>query len=186
MILTPTKYRSTVLQNNSLVKDMFTVLLASLILAVISQISLPWQPVPLTFQSATVVLLGLTLGSKRAAAAVALYLIEGLCGLPVFAEDYAGAAVFMMSTGGYLIGFLPAAFLSGFLMEKGFAKNSVLTFASALIGASLIFLFGILHLQAMIGWHNAYVFGLKPFLITEPVKLLVATGIAKYTWKKIA
>lgn len=186
MILTQTKYRSTILQNNSIAQNALIVLLASVVLAVISQISIPWQPVPLTFQSAAVVLMGLTLGSKRAAAAVALYLLEGVCGLPVFAQGYAGAAVLMMSTGGYLIGFLPAAFLSGFLMEKGFAENTILTFAAALLSAAVIFLFGILHLQWMLGWHNAYLFGVKPFLITEPVKLLIAAGIAKFTWKKIA
>jgi biotin transport system substrate-specific component len=183
-MLAKTHFRSTFLSTDSIVSNGLIVLLASLVLAVISQIALPWQPVPLTFQSAMVVLLGLTLGSKRATAAVALYLLEGACGFPVFAQWTAGIATFAMPSGGYLIGFLPAAFVTGFLMEKGMAKNMVSIFAAALFGAFLIFVFGILRLELLLGWKNAFAFGVQPFLITEPLKLIVATLIAKSCWKQ--
>ncbi|MCX7124946.1 MAG: biotin transporter BioY [Gammaproteobacteria bacterium] len=183
-MLSQARYRSIFLVSDSIVVNGLIVLLASLVLAVVSQIALPWLPVPLTFQSAMVVLLGLTLGSKRAAAAVALYLLEGACGLPVFAQGYAGFAVFMMSSGGYLWGFIPAAFLAGWMMEQGMAKNVLTIFATALISTSIIFVFGALRLAALFGWKKAYLFGVQPFLITEPVKLIIATIAAKFCFKE--
>lgn len=161
------------------------VLLASLILAGASQIALPWQPVPMTFQSVAVVLLGLTLGSKRAVAAVALYLFEGACGLPVFAQWFSGISVFAMPSGGYLIGFLPAAFFAGWMMEIGMAKNIFLIFITALFSTIIIFACGVLQLGMMIGWNDAFAFGVKPFLIVEPLKLMVASVIAKNCFRAI-
>src|SRR3989338_10689559 len=104
MHFTQTKYRSHFLLSHSIILNCLIVLLASIVLSLVSQIVIPWQPVPLTFQSAIVVLMGLTLGSKRAVAAVALYLIEGVAGLPVFAQGYSGFSVFLMPTAGYLMG----------------------------------------------------------------------------------
>lgn len=184
MLYTQTKYRSTLLTSDSIALNALIVLLASVVLAVISQIALPWNPVPLTFQSAMVVLLGLTLGSKRATAAVALYLLEGACGLPVFAQFFGGISVFGMASGGYLIGFLPAAFIAGWMMEKGMAKNMVSIFATALISSAVIFVFGVMRLALLFGFKSAFVFGVQPFLLTEPAKLLIASFIGKTCFKK--
>ncbi|HLB56881.1 MAG TPA: biotin transporter BioY [Coxiellaceae bacterium] len=178
-----TTYRSRFLSTDSASLNCLIVLLASLVLAGASQISLPWQPVPLTFQSVAVVLLGLTLGSKRAAAAVALYLLEGACGLPVFAQFYSGISVFAMPSGGYLIGFLPAAFFAGWMMEIGMAKNIFLIFMTALFSTMIIFACGVLQLGMMIGWNDAFAFGVKPFLIVEPLKLMVASLVAKNAFR---
>jgi len=153
----------------------------------ISQVALHlWWPVPITLQSAMVVLLGLTTGSKRAAAAVALYLLEGAIGLPVFAGGLSGLACLIGPSGGFLWGFLPAAFLAGFLMEKGAANQLVSIFATALLASSLIFFFGALHLHAFFNWHHVYLYGVQPFLIIEPVKLLLAAVAAQFCWKKIS
>ena len=184
MHFTQTKYRSHFLLSHSIILNCLIVLLASIVLSLVSQIVIPWQPVPLTFQSAMVVLMGLTLGSKRAATAVALYLLEGASGLPVFAEGYAGISVFLMPSAGYLIGFLPAAFFAGFLMENGMENIVMRIFMTALLSVAIIFSFGVLQLQFAMGWKNAFLFGVQPFLITEPVKLLMASLLAKYTWKK--
>ncbi len=179
-----TKYRSTCLASDSLFQMLLTVFVASLVLAAISQIAIPWFPVPLTFQSAAVVLMGLTLGSRRAAAVVALYLLEGAIGFPVFAQWYGGLSVFAMPSGGYLIGFLPAAFFAGWMMEQGMASNWFRIFVTALASAAVIFVCGVIHLQVLMGWRNAFAFGVKPFLITEPLKLIVASLIATKTWKE--
>jgi biotin transport system substrate-specific component len=183
-MLTHAKYQPTVLLGNSLMTNALVVLLASAVLAAISQIAVPWQPVPLTFQSAMVVLLGLTLGARRAAMAVALYLLEGALGMPVFAEWHAGIAVFSMPSGGYLMGFLPAAFLTGWMMERGMARSFMRIFATALLGAMIIFLFGTWHLAASFGWKNAIAWGVMPFVIVEPVKLLIASYCVKNTWRQ--
>lgn len=180
-----TRYHSVFLINDSILMNGLIILIASLALAVISQIALPWVPVPLTFQSATVILLGLTLGSKRAAAVISLYLIEGVCGLPVFAQGCAGASTFLMASGGYLWGFLPAAFLAGFMMEKGMARNCVTIFITAVLSVSVIFLCGTLHLATLMGWKKAFEYGVQPFLITEPVKLLIMSLFATYCYSEI-
>lgn len=178
------KYASIISVQGSVLKNALIILLASVVLASISQIAIHlWQPVPISLQSAMVVLLGLTLGSKRAAAAVALYLFEGLVGLPVFAGGLSGFVYLAGPSAGYLWGFLPAAFLAGFLMEKGMAKNVTTIFVTALLSATIIFLCGFLHLQSLIGFQNAYIAGVKPFLAIEPVKLIGVSFLAKLCWK---
>ncbi len=185
MTKTHSKYHSIVISDGSMFQDVLIVLLASALLGVISQVAIHlWWTVPVTLQSAMVIFLGLTLGSKRAAAAVAAYLIEGALGAPVFAGGYSGFIYLMGPTGGYLWGFLPAAFITGFLMERGMAENFITSFIAAILGSSVIFLFGAFHLQLMIGWKKAYEIGVEPFLLIEPIKLIVASLAAVFFWKK--
>jgi biotin transport system substrate-specific component len=169
--------------NNSFAKQSTIMLLGVLVLAFASQLSIPFVPVPLTFQSATVILIGMTFGSKRGAAVVAAYLFAGACGLPVFADFSAGFARFMGPTGGYLIGFLPAAYISGFLAERGFVKSFATSILAAFIGVSVIFILGVSVLSSFVGWHNAFLYGLLPFIISEPIKLLAAACVAPTCWK---
>src|SRR5512132_4009477 len=92
---------------------------ASLAIALAAQVAvpLPFTPVPLTLQTLAVLLASAALGMRRGALAVALYLAEGLAGLPVFASFSSGPAPFLGPTGGYLVGFLPAAAIVGALAE---------------------------------------------------------------------
>lgn len=179
------KYHSVLFVNRSIVTNALIIVLASAFLALISQLALHlFSPVPMTLQSAAVVLLGLTVGSKRATAAVALYLFEGTVGLPVFAGGLSGLPFLIGPSGGYLFGFLPAAFVAGYLMEMGFAKHFFTACVAAFTSAAVIFLAGVLHLQTFIGWEKAYLFGAKPFLLVEPVKLMVVSFFAVFCWKK--
>lgn len=183
-MIAQTKFRSLVFADNTIMQNALLVILASVFLGVISQAAIHlWWPVPITFQSTAVVLLGLTLGSWRALTAVVLYLLEGAVGLPVFAGGLSGFVYLIGPSGGYFCGFLPAAFLAGFLMEKGFARNFITTFIAAILSSSVIFLFGVLHLRGLIGWQNAFAMGVAPFLLIEPIKLLVASIIATFCWK---
>lgn len=176
------RYQNRFLVSDSVLLNLLLIILGSVVLALASQISIPWQPVPFTLQSTIVALLGLALGARRAVSIVTLYLLEGALGLPVFAGFTFGLPILLGTTAGYLIGFLPAAFIAGWLMEKGFAKNIVSTFMAGLISVSVIFICGVLHLQALIGFKQAILFGVKPFLITEPLKLLLMTWMAKGCW----
>lgn len=177
------KYQNSFLQKNSFLTQAVIVVISSLILAASAQIMIPWQPVPLTFQSAMVVLLGLALGPQRALAAVLLYLTEAAAGLPVLAGFAGGLTPLFGASVGYLFAFIPAAYLAGWLMEQGMAKSFSTTFITALISASVIFLGGVLHLQALFGWAHAFDYGVKPFLATEPLKLAIAAAIATRFWK---
>lgn len=178
------RYHNTFLLNQSAIMQSIIVFLASLLLAASSQIVIPWQPIPFTLQSAVVVLLGLTLGSKRSAFAVTLYLFEGAIGLPVFAGFSSGLAALLGSSAGYLFGFLPAAFVAGWLAEQGMARSWLCIFLAGLCSAAVIFVAGVMHLQVIMGWKEAYLLGVQPFLLTEPAKLLLVSLLAKHCWKK--
>src|ERR1700757_150507 len=97
--------------------------LGTLALAVSAKVQVPFYPVPMTLQTLVVLILGAAFGARLAGATVALYLLEGLIGLPVFAGDIAGPAYMAGPTGGYLIGFLVAAVAIGFLAERGWDRS---------------------------------------------------------------
>lgn len=179
-MLAQTKYQPTFLVNRSMVQNVFIVLLASIVLSVVSKLFIPWKPVPLTFESATVILLGLTLGSKRAICAVGLYLLQG-----AFGVWSTGAAVLVGPTAGFAFGFLPAAFFAGWMMEKGMASNLFNVFITAMLSTFIVFFCGVLWLQGIVGWHDAYAFGVKPFLLIEPAKLIIVSLIAMKGWKRV-
>ena len=171
-------------QSKSLLSHFLMILMGSVVLAAASQISIPWSPVPLTFQSAMVVLLGLMMGARKATAVVALYLFEAAIGLPVLAGFSGGLPVLMGITAGYLFGFLPAAFVTGTMMTKGMSKTFIGTFISSVIGAAIMFACGVTHLSLFIGMHQAVALGFTPFVVTEVVKLFIIAIIARVYWKK--
>jgi biotin transport system substrate-specific component len=180
-----TPLQNMLIQNeNSHIKQAVIVLAAAALLAVASQISIPMQPIPLTFQSATVALIGIALGAKRGTYAIATYLVAGICGLPVFANFTFGPSVLFGPSAGYLIGFLPGAFVAGYLAEHGFARHVISSLAAALTAAICIFSLGVCVLATMTGWHNAVALGLMPFILSEPFKLLAVAAVAPRFWKK--
>lgn len=169
---------------SSTLKQLFIMLLGVCILALAAQLSIPLRPVPLTFQSATVVLIGMTFGAKRGASVVAAYLLAGIAGLPVYSNLSAGLNCLMSHpSSGYLIGFLPAAYVSGFLAERGLGKSILGCLITAFVGAFIIFGFGLPVLALYVGWQQAFIYGLLPFIISEPIKLLAAACVAPSCWK---
>ncbi len=173
-------------KENIFLKQALLVLLGVSILSIVSQLSIPFKPVPLTFQSATVVLIGMAYGSRLGASVILSYFAAGCMGLPVFADYSMGIQHFGGFSGGYLLGFLPAAYLSGLFAERGWAKNRISAFAVALFSASVIFLFGVVQLAHFIGWENAITWGLMPFIYSEFIKLFAVSLIVPNLWKKSA
>ncbi len=160
--------------------DLFLILSGIVFLAVSSQIVIPLQPVPLTLQTAMVILLGMVYGFRLSTFSVLGYLAVGGLGLPVFQHLSSGLSGV---TVGYLIGFLPAVAITGFLAERGFARNILTAFLTACLGAFIIFLFGTIVLAHFIGWEKAFLLGVMPFAITEPLKLLAISFIIPRCWK---
>jgi biotin transport system substrate-specific component len=153
------------------------VILGSLTIAVSSWVSVPMIPVPMTMQTWAVLLVGAALGPRLGVAAVLLYLAEGLVGLPVFAGGAAGPARLLGPTGGYLMAFPAAAFLAGWLLRFGFARNALGACAAMLAGHIAVFAGGVPWLAQFTGWEKAVAAGFVPFILGSIVKsaLVVAT-----------
>ena len=117
-------------KENSLVKNLFLAVLATLLLAVSSKIKIPFWPVPMTMQTFVVMLIGILFGWKLGLFTVSLYLMEGIVGLPVFAgtpEKGMGIVYFTGPTMGYLLGFLVTVYLTGFFkFDNNFLKLSLI------------------------------------------------------------
>ena len=160
------------LKEASLVKNLFIAILGSILLAISAKIKIPFYQVPMTMQTFVVLLLGISLGWKLGLFTVALYLVEGIAGLPVFAgtpEKGMGIVYFTGPTMGYLIGFLAAVYLTGFFtFDNNFFKN----FAKLLFSVSFIYLLGLIWLGSLIGWDKPiFKLGAQPFLLAELFKI---------------
>jgi biotin transport system substrate-specific component len=152
---------------------------ASVFLALTARISvpLPFTPVPITGQTLGVIVLGALYGPRRGALAVAVYLLEGLLGAPVFAAGRAGPAVFLGPTGGYLLGFIPAAAVAGALAGASRAwPTRVLGMALASL---TVYAVGVPWLMAVTGAAPlaALQLGVAPFLVGDAIKVLIAAGV---------
>tara|TARA_Y100000590_G_scaffold29093_1_gene32506 strand:- start:662 stop:1210 length:549 start_codon:yes stop_codon:yes gene_type:complete len=160
------------LKEASLVKNLFIAILGSILLAISAKIKIPFYPVPMTMQTFVVLLLGISLGWKLGLFTVALYLVEGIAGLPVFAgtpEKGMGIVYFTGPTMGYLIGFLAAVYLTGFFT---FDNNLFKNFAKLLFSVSFIYLLGLIWLGSLIGWDKPiFKLGAQPFLLAELFKI---------------
>ena len=154
---------------------------ASLFVALCAQVTLPlpFNPVPLTLQNFGVLLVGLTLGSRRSFAALALYLVEGAVGMPVFnPAGHGGVAQLLGPTGGYLLAYPFVAALAGWIMERGrktFARAAV----AGLLAEVVLFASGISWLAVLThSFAQAARFGLYWFVFAEVIKIMSAAGIA--------
>ncbi|MGH8004488.1 MAG: biotin transporter BioY [Limisphaerales bacterium] len=165
--------------------DSFLVLGGSFLIALSAQIAipLPFSPVPITGQTFAVLVVAMLLGRWRGSAAVFAYLAEGILGLPVFAGGVAGAAKILGPTGGYLVSFLPAAYLVGYLAEKGWDRKISTTFLAMILGNVIIFGFGALWLARFVGLDKAFSLGVLPFLAGDVVKIGLATIALPGAWK---
>jgi len=146
-------------------------------------IPLPFSPVPITGQTFAVLLVGAALGSRRGAASMALYVAEGLAGLPVFAGGTAGPSVLLGPTGGYLIGFIAAAFVTGWFAERGWDRRPLTTALAMVLGNVVIYLFGVSWLSVFVGVAKAPLLGMIPFLPGDLLKIVLATIALPGAWR---
>ncbi len=167
--------------------DVVAVVAGSLLLTLSAKVQVPFYPVPMTMQTLVVIGLGLALGPVRGAAAVALYLAQGALGLPVFAgtpEKGIGLAYVMGPTGGYLLGYLPAALLAGWLAERGWDRNVFTAMLAALLAGAVIYVPGLLWLGSVVGWDKPVLaFGLYPFIPGDIMKAVLAAIAFPAAWK---
>lgn len=161
----------------SRIGNVLLVLSGSLFIALLAQVAVPVGPVPVSGQTLGVFLVAIALGPRRGVLAVALYLAQGIAGLPFFAGGTTGPAVLMGPTGGYLIGFLPAALIAGRIAGPGQGRPGI---AAALltIATATIYLSGGLWLSRFIGTSSVFQLGVAPFLFGDALKIGIATMAA--------
>ena len=159
---------------------------ASLVTALAAQIAipLPWTPVPITGQTFAVLLTGATLGSRRGALAMLLYLAQGAAGLPVFAEFSGGVAKLLGPTGGYLLAFPIAAFVTGALAERGWDRRFATMLAAMLLGSVTIFALGLAVLSRFVPGDHLLAAGLLPFLPGDLIKSSLAALAFPAAWRQ--
>ncbi len=169
----------------SLLYDIVLIAGGSLFIALFAQIAIriPFSPIPVTGQTLAVLLIGALLGSRRGSMCVLLYLAEGSIGFPVFAGGMAGFTHLLGPCGGYLMGFVGGAFLTGLLAEKGWDRRVSTAFLAMLIGNATIYAFGLFWLVHLVGSERVLVLGLLPFIPGDILKLVLAAILLPSGWK---
>jgi len=157
-------------------------LLGTALLTLSAKIQVWSGPVPVTMQTFVILTIGMAYGWRLGGATLLLYLAEGAVGLPVFSAG-GGIAYFAGPTGGYLVGFVLAAALTGWLAERGWDRRPATTALAMLAGNVAIYVPGVIWLTALIGFEKAVQFGLTPFLMSDLVKLALAAAVMPLAWK---
>ena len=159
----------------------------ALLTAAAAQVSipLPFTPVPITGQTFAVVLAGAAAGSWTGGASQLLYVFLGGIGLPFYADRASGWSVVSGATGGYLIGFIAAAWFVGFLAERRQDRTVATAVPAFLAGTGIIYLFGVTWLAAELGISavEAMELGLVPFVIGDLIKVGLAGALLPAVWK---
>lgn len=181
----------------ALAADAALVVAGTALVALSAQLTIPFWPVPLTAQTFAVLVIGTALGPIRGAVSLALYLMIGVAGLPVFADGNSGS-LFALTSGGYIVGFVAAAALTGRLARRAWDRRIVGMFVTFLAGTATIYAFGVTWLYFSLQglgpavWHDALGFetligaafgaGLLPFLLGDVVKAIVAALLVPLVW----
>lgn len=149
-----------------------------IVLATQIAINLPFTPVPITGQTFGVLVASMLLGRVRAVGAVAMYLVAGIMGAPVFA-NFASVSAIFDPTAGYLFGFIPMAYIAGLLAEKGWSLSYLGAITTGLVAHTIVLCIGALVLAAFVGIGNAWAMGVEPFLLGDVVKSVAAAIVVR-------
>lgn len=168
----------------SLPLDIVLVTAGAAVTAVFAQIAVPLWPVPMTLQTLAVLLVGATLGATRASLSMGLYALVGLAGLPVFSDYGSGVGAILGPTGGYIVGFIPAAAIVGWLSARAWDRKLAKAVATFLGGTAVVFALGLpwLAVSLGLGLDETLRGGLYPFILGGVVKALVAAGALPLAW----
>ena len=168
--------------------NMLLVVGASALIAISAQVAipLPFTPVPLTLQPLAVILIGVVLGSTRGAAAAVLYLLEGASGLPVGAQGHGGMPWILGPTAGFLFSYPFAAWVAGFVSERGWGSSIVRAVTGMLLALGVIYLGGWSWLAIQLGPSVAFTGGVVPFVLADIVKVAIGAALLPKAQELIA
>ena len=182
--------RLAVFPRSGLITDAFLVVAGAGFVAVCAQIEihLGFTPVPITLQTFAVLVAGAGLGALLGTASLALYLLLGILGAPVYAGGEGGWEWVKGATGGYLVGFVVAAGLAGVLAERRWDRRISSAVTAMLTGNVVVYLFGLPWLAHVAGysWQEALEKGLYPFVVGDLLKLYLAGALLPLAWRFIA
>lgn len=187
--------------SRSLATDLVLVGAGTAITALAAQLVIPLWPVPITMQTFAVLLVGTALGPLRGALSMALYLLLGIVGLPVFSDGSSGN-LFALASGGFIVGFVFAAPLVGWLAQREWDRKWLGTALSFLAGTVVMYAFGLPWLFASLDGYGAGVWqdtmgysslleatigaGMLPFLLGDVLKALLAAALIPLAWRAVS
>lgn len=156
----------------------------SLFIGLCAQLAIHVGPVPITAQTFAVLMTGALLGRQRGSLCVLAYIIEGLAGLPVFALGRSGFAVLLSPTGGYLVGFVAAAYVTGLLAQNRWDRRFTTTVLAMTLGSAVMYTFGLGWLCCLMGINRTVLtVGLYPFIVGDILKIVLAAVVLPAGWK---
>ena len=172
-----------------LVTDLVLLAAGAALVALCAQLTIPLWPVSITAQTLAVFLVGASLGAVRGASSLTLYAVIGALGAPVFSEGNSGFDALTGNDGGFIVGFIPAAALSGWLAQRRWDRRLPTGLAALGLAALVVYLFGLPWLAIWLG-QNGYAndplavleAGLFPFVIGALVKVVVAALLLRLAW----
>ncbi len=183
--------------SRSLVTDLVLIAAGTALTAAMAQLVIPLWPVPITGQTFAVLFVGATLGAVRGALSMLLYLVLGVVGLPIFAAGDSGGLLGTTS-GGFIVGFIAAAALTGWLAQQQWDRKVLRTFLSFAAGTVVIYLFGLPWLYAVLTTFPAELMtqyfgttdvlqatisgGILPFLVGDTIKAVLAAALLPLAW----
>lgn len=149
-----------------------------------AQLSVPLWPVPITGQTLAVLVVGSALGARRGALSMALYALLGLAGFPVFADGAAGPGVLVGPSGGYVVGFVAAAAVVGWVAERLGDRRFTAALLSFGLGTVVTFAVGMVWLAVSLGLdlQHTLEYGLYPFVVGGIAKALIGAGVTSLGW----
>lgn len=161
-------------QESKGLRNLMLILGASIIIGLFAPVSirLPFSPVPIALQAHVVLFLAALLGSKRGALAVLAFLFQGAVGLPVFSGAKTGLLHLAGPTGGYLVGYVVAAYVTGLILENAKVRTTGRAMLALLAGNCAVYLFGLPWLAGFIGMNKAVLLGLLPFIAGDSLKIV--------------
>jgi biotin transport system substrate-specific component len=170
-----------------LLADALLVLAGTGLVAAAAQVSIPFEPVPLTGQTFAVLLVGSSLGAVRAAASLALYLWLGVAGAPIYADGHHGWNVLTGATGGYIVGFVLAATATGYLAERGWDRRFSSAVGAMLTANVIIYAVGLPWLAVVLDTdlEKTLEYGLYKFVPGDLLKLYLAAALLPTAWRLV-
>lgn len=169
----------------SALRAIVLMVVGSALLTISAKVQVPLPSVPMTMQTLVVLLIGATYGWRLGGATVALYLLQGALGMPVFANTppmIAGPAYFAGPTGGFLFGFLAAALVMGFMAERGWDRSLLRVALMMTLGHAVILFAGFCWLSVLLPVAKAWSVGIVPFIAATFVKTALAVALMQAAW----